>query len=52
MVADEGVLVECVDSLDRFYDLGRTVGRGEFAKVKLAQCKGSGNVVRSLKVDW
>lgn len=31
--------IELVDSIETFYDLGRTIGRGEFAKVKLARCR-------------
>lgn len=31
--------IEAVDSIEVLYDLGRTIGRGEFAKVKLARCR-------------
>lgn len=33
------VPIEVMDSIEKFYDLGRTIGRGEFAKVKLARCR-------------
>lgn len=38
--------VERVDSLEQSYDLGRTIGRGEFAKVKVARCRLSKRMVR------
>lgn len=37
--------VERVDSLEQWYDLGRTIGRGEFAKVKVARCRSSKKMV-------
>lgn len=50
MINDEGLrleslAVESVDTLDQFYNIRRTIGRGEFAKVKLAQCRQSGHMV-------
>lgn len=31
--------IDVVDSLETLYELGHTIGRGEFAKVKLARCR-------------
>ncbi len=32
-------VVECAAALEEAYDLGKTIGRGEFAKVKVARCR-------------
>lgn len=41
MINEEGSLVKIEDflTLDSVYELGKTIGRGEFAKVKVARCR-------------
>lgn len=46
MINEEGSLgtsslvkIEDFLSLDSVYELGKTIGRGEFAKVKVARCR-------------
>jgi len=34
-----------VSSLERYYELGDTIGRGEFAKVKVARCLNTDRIV-------
>ena len=38
--------VEMLDSISSLYEVGKTIGRGEFAKVKVAVCRKSGETVR------
>ncbi len=40
-----GDVVEVVASIEELYLMGKTIGRGEFAKVKVARCKRTGRLV-------
>jgi len=42
-------LVEAVDAIEEYYDMGKTIGKGEFAKVKVARCKATQQLVRTEK---
>lgn len=45
MVGRSVIAVENAPSLDSAYELGKTIGRGEFAKVKVARCRKSKRLV-------
>lgn len=44
-IAGSLIAVEDAPSLDSAYELGKTIGRGEFAKVKVARCRKSKRLV-------
>ena len=39
-------VVEVIDAIEEYYDMGKTVGKGEFAKVKVARCKATQQLVQ------
>ena len=40
-------IVEVIDAIEEYYDMGKTVGKGEFAKVKVARCKTTQQLVQT-----